>query len=220
MKTVLKIGGSLATDPKNLNNLLKTIAEIKLSGNSSFIIIPGGGPFADAVREFQNTLELSEDSAHWMAILAQDQYGHLLAEGIPNAKLVEIPEEIFGSLDVGVNIILPYRFLRMRDELPHSWKVTGDSIALWFGIVLKSDYVVLLKSVDGITTTGIDGKSKHLDEVKAGDLGIIDRAGVVDNHFAELVPRFEGEILILNGRNPERLSSFLLGKKVVGTWIC
>ena len=219
MKVVLKIGGSLASNPKNLKDLLKTIEGIKQGDNSSIFVIPGGGPFADAVREYQNNLELSDDTAHWMAILGQDQYGLLLADLFRNAKLIENPEQILDALDNGVKVVLPYRFLRMRDELPHSWNVTGDSIALWFGIVLKADYVVLLKSVDGITTTGTDGKSKHLDEVKASELGIVDRAGVVDYYFAELVPRFKGEIIILNGRKPEIISSFLSGKKSAGTRI-
>ncbi|MHA2372204.1 MAG: amino acid kinase family protein [Candidatus Thorarchaeota archaeon] len=219
MKIVLKIGGSLATNPKNLKDLLRTIAGFKQDENSSIIIIPGGGPFTDAVREYQNVLEFSEDAAHWMAILGQDQYGLLLAELFPNAKLVESPEQILDVMHDGVNIVLPYRFLRMKNELPHSWNVTGDSIALWFGIVLKADYVVLLKSVDGIMTTGTDRKSKHLDEVNASELDIVDRAGVVDDYFAELVPRFEGGIFILNGRKPELISSFLSGKKVAGTRI-
>ena len=219
MKTVLKIGGSLAADPKNLKDLLQTITGTKLADNSSIIILPGGGPFADAVREFQNSLDLSEDAAHWMAILGQDQYGLFLSDISPNAKVIEIPEQLLDTSNYGVNIILPYRFLRMRDELPHSWNVTGDSIALWFGIILRADYVVLLKSVDGIMSTENDGKSKHLDKVNASDLDIVDRASVLDEYFAELVPRFEGEILILNGRKPEILSNFLSGKKAAGTRI-
>ena len=219
MKTVLKIGGSLAADPKNLKYLLKTIAGTKLGENSSIIIIPGGGPFADTVREYQKILDLSEDAAHWMAIIAQNQYGRLLADLFPNVKLVEIPEHIPDALDEGVNVVLPYRFIRMRDELPHSWNVTGDSIALWFGIVLKADYVALLKSVDGIMTTGINGKSTRLDEVNASDLTFIDRAGVLDNYFSELVPRFDGEIIIINGQKLELISGFLSGKKVAGTRI-
>ena len=55
--------------------------------------MPGGGPFADAVREFDRVERLSADAAHWMAILAMDQYAHVLAERIP-APLLEEPGAI------------------------------------------------------------------------------------------------------------------------------
>ena len=35
------------------------------------LIIPGGGPFADLVRQ----VRVNNDAAHWMAIAAMEQYG-------------------------------------------------------------------------------------------------------------------------------------------------
>ena len=51
------------------------------------VVVPGGGPFADAVRDFDRSLGLSPHTAHWMALLAMDQYGHVLADRIPGAVL-------------------------------------------------------------------------------------------------------------------------------------
>ena len=62
--------------------------------------MPGGGPFADAVREFDRAMGLSSDAAHWMAILAMDQYAHVLAERIPGATLIEEPGALLQALRI------------------------------------------------------------------------------------------------------------------------
>ena len=58
------------------------------------VLVPGGGPFADAVRDADRTLGLGSDTAHWMAILAMDQYAHLLRARIPRAIVIENPGRI------------------------------------------------------------------------------------------------------------------------------
>ncbi|MGH7649286.1 MAG: hypothetical protein ACREND_14305, partial [Gemmatimonadaceae bacterium] len=39
----------------------------------------------------------------------------------------------------------PYRWLRARDPLPHSWDVTSDSIAAWVAGELHARRLVLVK---------------------------------------------------------------------------
>ncbi len=96
----------------------------------AIVVIPGGGPFADAVREVDRAIGLSPDAAHWMAILAMDQYAHLLAGRIEGATLVEEPGGIAATLGAGrVAVLAPSRWLRAADPLPHSWDATSDSVA-------------------------------------------------------------------------------------------
>ena len=45
----------------------------------SFLVVPGGGPMADLVREIYSRWDLSDEAAHWMAVLAMEQYAHFLA---------------------------------------------------------------------------------------------------------------------------------------------
>ena len=61
----------------------------------SFLVVPGGGPMADLVREIYSRGDLSQEAAHWMAVLAMEQYGHFLADGTGAALTREIrrPEE-------------------------------------------------------------------------------------------------------------------------------
>ena len=42
------------------------------------VIVPGGGPFADAVRERGSPDRARDDEAHWMAVRAMDQFAELL----------------------------------------------------------------------------------------------------------------------------------------------
>ena len=58
------------------------------------LVVPGGGPFADSVRAVDRQHRLSDDAAHWMAILAMDQYAHLIASRLACAQLVSTKEEI------------------------------------------------------------------------------------------------------------------------------
>ena len=42
------------------------------------VVVPGGGPFADAVRTAQGLWQFSDEVAHVMAIGAMDQFGRML----------------------------------------------------------------------------------------------------------------------------------------------
>src|SRR5207245_8239245 len=94
------------------------------------VIVPGGGPFADAVRQMFNRFGIGEEAAHWMAILGMDQYAHALVARISGAALVEGETEIAATLAAGrIPLRAPCRWLRSADPRPHSWDVTSDSIA-------------------------------------------------------------------------------------------
>ncbi len=144
VETVFKIGGSLLGLPALLESSLDRI--IHASEQSRVAIVPGGGPFADAVREADDRLGLSDDTAHWMAVLAMDQYAHLLAGMRDELALTCSARDVDRILDSGrVPVIAPYRWLRGADPLPHSWDVTSDSISAWFASELGAGRLVLVK---------------------------------------------------------------------------
>jgi len=141
---VVKLGGSLLADPPRLQRTLDTVGSIAAAGR--IVVIPGGGPFADAVRDIDGRLGLSADAAHWMAILAMDQYSYVLASRLPNAALVESRDECVRALDQGALAVLaPSRWLKAADPLPHSWEVTSDSLAAWLAGELGASRLVLVK---------------------------------------------------------------------------
>ena len=127
---VIKIGGALLSLDDALPRTLAALE--RLAPERTFVVVPGGGPFADAVRAVDERTRSTADDAHWMAILGMDQYAILLASRIRNAELVHRRGEIARAHVRGrIPVLAPYRWLREADPLPHSWDVTSDSIAAW-----------------------------------------------------------------------------------------
>ena len=141
---VVKVGGSLLGHPEHLDAVL---AAITASAREARVaIVPGGGPFADAVRDADRTVTLPDDAAHWMAVLAMDQHAHLLASRHADLALAES----LGGIDAviaseRVPVLAPFRLLRASDPLPHSWDVTSDSLSAWLAGTLGARHLVLVK---------------------------------------------------------------------------
>ncbi len=145
---VIKLGGGLAAIPGALDAACAAVAD--LARRHRVVVVPGGGPFADAVREFDRREGLGDDTAHWMAILGMDQYAHALAQRIERAVLVEEPGSIGVAVGAGRPAVLaPYRWMRSADVLPHSWDATSDSVSAFIAGALDAVHLVLVKPRDG-----------------------------------------------------------------------
>jgi len=146
--TVMKVGGGLSAVPGGLSRVGAAIG--RTAKQQRVVVLPGGGPFADQVRTFDAEWGLSPDAAHWMAILAMDQYAFALADHIACARVVEDHAGIQAALAEGkVPVLAPSRWLRAADELPHSWDVTSDSLAAYLAMLMGADRLVLIKPVSG-----------------------------------------------------------------------
>lgn len=141
---VVKVGGGLLSHAAHFDAAL---AAIGAAGRTRrLLVVPGGGSFADAVREVDRRLRLSDDAAHWMAVLAMDQYAHLIASRLAGAVLVAGPVDIHAALSRStVPVLAPYRWLRDADPLPHSWDATSDSIAAWVAGQVGARQLILVK---------------------------------------------------------------------------
>ena len=143
---VVKIGGGLTAVSGALRRVCDTVA--RAAQQRPIVVVPGGGPFADAVRQFDRQVGLSPEAAHWMALLAMDQYAHVLADLMPGSALLEEPGAIPDYLGSGRALVLaPSRWMRAADVLPHSWDATSDSIAAFVAGALGADRLVLVKPV-------------------------------------------------------------------------
>ena len=180
--TVLKIGGGLLGKAGAFELTIEAVTAFR--PGRRLVIVPGGGPFAEAVREMFKRAKIGEDAAHWMAVLGMDQYAHALAARIPDAVLVDGAGGIAAVLQAArLPVLAPYRWLRAADPLPHSWDVTSDSIAAWCAGVLGARRVVLIKPADGEHKKLVDSHFlrtlpsgvEHL-IVTADDLGQLDVA--------------------------------------------
>ena len=145
---VVKVGGGLLAVPRALDRAVRALETA--AARRPLLVVPGGGPFADAVRRFDAVHGLSPVSAHWMAMLGQDQYGHVLAERISRAVLVRDPESVAEAhVASRVPVLAPSRWLIAADVLPHAWDATSDSVAAFVAGAVDADLLVLLKPVGG-----------------------------------------------------------------------
>jgi 5-(aminomethyl)-3-furanmethanol phosphate kinase len=195
---VLKVGGSLFEEaPALLRHIATMPADV--------LIVPGGGEFADVVRRIDREKSLMNDAAHWMAVLAMNEYAYYLSDksGI----------ELSGSLSVkkGVRIALPYEILKANDALPHSWDVTSDTIAAWVADSLKCP-LIKATDVDGIILNG-----KLLERVDASHLLNIETC--VDKALPGFLIKHHMDALIVNGKHADRVEKAIMGEPVMGTAI-
>ena len=145
---VVKIGGGLSRMAGALDAVAAGLAAA--GRRHRIVVVPGGGPFADAVRAFEAQTALSADAAHWMAILAMEQYAHVLAERIAGASMVEEPGAVGAAVGTaGIAVLAPYRWMRAADVLPHTWDATSDSVAAFVAGALDAERLVLIKPADG-----------------------------------------------------------------------
>jgi dihydroneopterin aldolase len=144
VEAVVKLGGGVLQRIQHCDAVLAALREA--STWRRLLVVPGGGPFADVVREVDRRLRLSDTAAHWMAVLAMDQYAHVVAARFGGAALIRDPGEIATALDAGrLPVLAPFSWLRAADPLPHSWDVTSDSIAAWIAGQLGARRLILVK---------------------------------------------------------------------------
>lgn len=140
---VVKLGGSLADSPY-LQAWLNALAT---HGPSRVVIVPGGGPFADAVRLAQTRQPFNDYSAHAMALLAMHQYGLMLQGLCPGLAMESDVNKLRERIAAGECIIwLPDLQQLDAAKIPASWDVTSDSLAAWLAGQLVATDLLLVKS--------------------------------------------------------------------------
>ncbi|MCX4186385.1 delta 1-pyrroline-5-carboxylate synthetase [Methylophaga sp. OBS4] len=139
---VVKLGGSLFHTPE-LRQWLELLQQA--GHNETILMVPGGGPFADEVRYAQRLHRFSDTTAHHMAILAMAQFGLLMADLAPQCRPFFYPHQHGSELEKGLYVWLPDRHVLDVAELPHSWDISSDSLALWLSQQLEAEELVMIK---------------------------------------------------------------------------
>jgi aspartokinase-like uncharacterized kinase len=190
---ILKLGGSLHDAPE-LGAWLKAAAT---APGPPRILVPGGGPFADAVRTAQADMGLHDLAAHRMAILAMQQYG-LALQAMEAGLLLAETEMQLRAVSPGQGAVwLPWLLAGRDDAIEASWEITSDSLALWLACRLQAPLLLLVKSV-----------WLEAEEIGASDLAA---RGVIDRAFPRLLPGFEGIVRVLHRADSGRLAATLAG---------
>jgi aspartokinase-like uncharacterized kinase len=219
MEAVLKVGGSLAEDPKSLTNLCQELTFIAKS--HSIFIVPGGGKFADSIRKFEETYDLSDIVAHKMAILAMDQYGLFLSDITPDSHVSYILEETSNLMNGKLQIFLPSQLMLREDPLENSWDVTSDTITAYIASKLNVQKLVLVTDVDGIffEDPKKNSDTKLVKELSAKELQRWNKRTSVDKILPKILLRTKIDCYVVNGKYPERIRLILENKPTICTHI-
>lgn len=222
-ETVLKVGGSLQHGAlqhgalqhgAGLTALCREIS--RLAERCRLLVVPGGGIFADQVRNIYRQYSLNETAAHRMALLAMDQYGYLLNQLITGSSLISGLTFADRAAHSGrAEILLPAALVNQDDALPHSWNVTSDSIAAWIAHRVQCNRLILLKDVDGLLT--VTDPPRLISELTVQQLA--EHNGGVDKYLFNILCVSNLETWVINGLKPERLSELLATSSTIGTRI-
>ncbi len=171
---VLKLGGSLSSAAE-LPEWLRACAGLA----PRLVLVAGGGPYADAVRDAQARWRFGDAPAHAMALVAMElfarqccamQYGL-----VPCATLRDMRRVLRRGR---TPVWMPLRLALRDDALDASWNTSSDSLAAWLALHLGAAGLMLVKSVAR----------------PPGDWQQVAREGAVDSAFAghaQALPRVE-----------------------------
>jgi 5-(aminomethyl)-3-furanmethanol phosphate kinase len=137
---IIKLGGSHATGPYLKDWLTAIAAEA-----GSIAIVPGGGPFADAVRTAQASIGYDDRAAHAMAMMAMAQFGCALRSLNPALTLAASRSAILRALKDGKVPVWSPEPMARAAALPETWDLTSDSLAAWLAGALGAGRLLLVK---------------------------------------------------------------------------
>jgi len=176
--TVVKVGGSLLGS-RRLLSVLETLAEAR----RPVVVVPGGGPFADAVRDAQSLMGFGDALAHRLALDAMGHVAEILADRHPGLAVARDRGEIAALAGAGRVPVWDPRELRAgRPEIPETWDVTSDSLAAWLAAWLGADRLILVKSAQA---------------APGASLRALSAAGLVDAAFPDFAGRFGGPVAVI-----------------------
>ncbi|MBY0227500.1 MAG: uridylate kinase [Hyphomicrobium sp.] len=156
---VLKLGGSLLESGR-----LTAVLDIVAKRKRPVIVVPGGGRFADQVRDAQAANGFDDASAHRLALFAMHQMANVIASRSRHFAPAATKEEIgMAGVNGLVPVWLPSTMAGADPTIPKSWDMTSDSLAAWLAGEVGAKDVALVKSctvdpaatLDDVTATGI-----------------------------------------------------------------
>jgi aspartokinase-like uncharacterized kinase len=164
---IIKVGGSLFDLPDLGPRLRDWLAGQSIG---DVLLVPGGGPAADVVRQYDRLHGLGEERAHWLALSALTLNARFIATLLPRGVVVPDTRALDAEWRQGKIPVLDAHTFALADEgrpgcLPHCWSVTSDSLAARVAQVTGAGELVLLKSVS--LPAGIDW-------TEAGKRGLVD----------------------------------------------
>ncbi len=167
MKRVIKIGGSLASN----GALGQCLEKIAAQSRPDTLVVPGGGMFAEQVRQAQKQWQFDDEAAHQMAILAMQQVALLYKSLQADWQIVSSWADLYTHSE-SIRIWSPDIAELNKEDIPATWGMTSDSLAAWLAGKINAKELIVLKSIEIGTEHNISA---------------MQRAGIVDLEFHHFI---------------------------------
>lgn len=160
---VVKVGGSLF-DMQSLGSRLRQWLDRHQDQRN--VLIAGGGPLVDCIRQWDDHYGLGDGFAHRESITLMSSTARVLGQLLPNAPIVTSIGDLHDDRDQILDVT---EFVLTRSDLPESWTVTSDAIAATVALELGADLHLFKSTLP-----------------QSDDMGDWSHRGFVDEHFVEL----------------------------------
>ena len=196
---VAKVGGSLLNWRHLPVALRRWLSE---QPPACTVLIAGGGGLADVIRQADQVHGLGEEAAHVLCIDALKVTARLLATLLKKLAQWTTWDELRSAASddrLQACVVLEVStFLSAAEStaaghgLPHTWKVTSDSIVAAVACALTADELVLFKSCQ---------PPEGAPCASSPSLATLAAAGYVDPYFPIAIAGFAGSVRFVNLRS-------------------
>lgn len=181
---IVKIGGSWLKNPSLPSLLIK----IKKICNKEIVIVPGGGSFADSIRDVSDKTKMSEKLANKLALKSTELFAEYLKELDNDLCLIDNPRNFKKEK---ICIWLPSKKLSQNNSFKNNWDSTSDSVAAWLANKIMAKGVIFIKSLK-------DFKSKN-------KLFYLQNKNILDKNISIYLSGYNGLIKIVGLNILEKL---------------
>ncbi|MGC8645341.1 MAG: isopentenyl phosphate kinase [Thermoplasmata archaeon] len=242
---IIKFGGSVITNKAIYRrariDLLGKLCE-RLTGRNDIILVHGAGSFGHIMAlkyglERPGKIEGKEEAisrvTNDVSYLNNVVVKTLIRSGVPSVGIP--PHAIYSEAasDLGVvkryqeSGIIPVLYGDVIIQGKYFRIISGDEIIVDLSREFRPERVVFLTDVDGLYTADpkTNPKARLLRNVRSGDLPTGgkggDATGAMSGKLRNIreMMKYTESVVIINGNYPERLGSYLQGRRFVGTVI-
>lgn len=151
------------------------------------IVVPGGGVFADQVRDAQQQWCFDDRTAHCMALLAMQQMA-LLFIGLKKKFVIARSVADIQQYNNANQIVVWSPDIVELDQagIPANWDITSDSLAVWLAASVRAQELLLVKCA----------------EIKPNlSLSELAKRGIIDKAFCYFAARTPINIQLINAQS-------------------
>jgi aspartokinase-like uncharacterized kinase len=212
----VKMGGSILDDPAQTEALVPHIAA--LASRHRILILVGGGRIAKRLKANQRERQTDFYRSWRAGVMCHDVNAALLASYSSEFEVASTAGEMLRCFDAGkIAVFAPAHMLFGNLSFVPDWRITTDSMALYFSSTLRASRCVIVSNVDGVHRNWPDS-GPPIPRIGVAELERLP-SSKLDSAFPAFFRSYPVPTFVVNGRHPNRVSAAVCGEETIGTEI-